>query len=81
VFVDNAAYRDHLFAAWGARVVDMESAAVAQVAHAHGLPFLALRSVSDLAGGEPEANRWAAFASAAADNSAALLLAILAALP
>jgi nucleoside phosphorylase len=31
---------------------DQESAAVGQVAHAHGLPFLALRGVSD-GGGDP----------------------------
>lgn len=33
-FVDNAAYRDYLAATYSARVVDMESAAVAQVAFA-----------------------------------------------
>ncbi|WP_419826748.1 5'-methylthioadenosine/S-adenosylhomocysteine nucleosidase [Sphingomonas sp.] len=81
VFVDNAAYHDHLFTAWGARVVDMESAAVAQVASAHGLPFVALRSVSDLAGGDPHPNRWHVFAAHAADNSAALVTAMLAHLP
>ena len=50
-FVDNAAFREYAFATFGARVLDMESAAVAHVAFANRVPFLAIRSLSDLAGG------------------------------
>lgn len=42
---DKAALRDRL----GADVVDEESFAVAQVAKAHGIPFLVLRAISDTA--------------------------------
>ncbi len=38
-----------LRATFGAAVVDMESAAVAQVASAHGVPWVAVRAVSDAA--------------------------------
>ncbi|MCU0463823.1 MAG: hypothetical protein MUF38_04565 [Anaerolineae bacterium] len=51
LFVDSAAVRDELFERTGARTVDMETAAVAQVAAQNGLPFLAIRAVSDRAGG------------------------------
>ena len=36
-----------LFAKTGARAVDMESHAVAEIAHAQGVPFLALRAIAD----------------------------------
>jgi adenosylhomocysteine nucleosidase len=52
-FVDNAAFRDYLFKTFQAQVLDMESAAVATVAYANGVPFIAFRSLSDLAGGGP----------------------------
>ena len=55
-FVDNAAYRDYLYATFGAAVLDMESAAVAHVAFANRVPFIVFRSLSDLAGGEADAN-------------------------
>ena len=80
VFVDNAAFREHVFAAFGARVLDMESAAVAQVAHANGVPFIAFRSLSDLAGGGGAENEMPVFLGLAADNSAAVVRAFLAAL-
>lgn len=77
-FVDNAAYRDHLFRVFQANVVDMESAACAMVAQANQVPFLAFRSVSDLAGGGPGANEMHTFLNIAAENSARVLLAFLA---
>lgn len=80
-FVDNAAYRDYLAATFGACVVDMESAAVAQVAWANCVPFLAFRSVSDLAGGDAGANRMLTFMALAAGNSAAMVTAFVDALP
>ena len=50
-FIDNAAFRTWAFETFGARVLDMESAAVAHVAYANDVPFLAVRSLADLAGG------------------------------
>jgi adenosylhomocysteine nucleosidase len=72
-FVDNAAYRDYLAAVFGARVADMESAAVAHVAFANRLPFLAFRSVSDLAGAGADSNEMTIFMRLAAENSTRVL--------
>lgn len=80
-FVDNADYRDYLFTAYGAQVADMESAAVAQVAFANQVPFIAFRSVSDLAGGDIHANQMAAFMALASENSATVVCLFVRALP
>lgn len=56
VFLDNAKYREWVFRVWKARCVDMESAALAHVAYANGTPFLIVRGLSDLAGGQRGAN-------------------------
>jgi nucleoside phosphorylase len=50
-FVDNAAFRDYTFKTFEANVLDMETAATAQVAYSNGVPYIAFRSLSDLAGG------------------------------
>lgn len=76
-FVDNAEYRKHLAEVFQADVVDMESAACAMVAQANQVPFLAFRSVSDLAGGGPGANEMNIFLNIAAENSARVLMAFL----
>lgn len=76
-FVDNKAFREHVFATYAASVLDMESAAVAHVAHANAKPFIAFRSLSDLAGGGEGANEMATFLGLAADNSAAAVTAFL----
>jgi adenosylhomocysteine nucleosidase len=81
VFLDNAAYRDYLFATFQARAVDMESAAVAQVAYVQGVPFIAFRSLSDLAGGDPGVNQFGSFVGLAAANAATTLRAFLRELP
>ena len=78
-FVDNAAFREHVFETFEARVLDMESAAVAHVAFANGLPFIAFRSLSDLAGGGEGENELPTFFSIAAGNSAEVVRAFLAA--
>lgn len=78
-FVDNAALREYTFRTFEANVLDMETAAIAHVAYANGLPFIAFRSLSDLAGGGPGENEMGAFFRIAADNSARVLLAFLAA--
>jgi adenosylhomocysteine nucleosidase len=72
-FVDNAAYRDYLAGAFGARIADMESAAVAHVAFANDVPFLAFRSVSDLAGAGADSNEMMTFMRLAAENSKRVL--------
>ncbi|WHO37246.1 5'-methylthioadenosine/S-adenosylhomocysteine nucleosidase [Sphingobium sp. AP49] len=69
-FMDNAAYRQYLFTTFQARVLDMESAAVAQVAYANRVPFIAFRSLSDLAGGDAENNQMTIFMTLASANSA-----------
>ncbi|PTY06876.1 5'-nucleosidase [Opitutaceae bacterium EW11] len=56
VFLDNAAYREWIYAVWKARCVDMESTALAQVAYANGKPILIVRGLSDLAGGQAGPN-------------------------
>ena len=73
-FVDNAAFRQYVFATFNAQVLDMESAAVAMVAYANGVPFIAFRSLSDLAGGGEGANELRTFFRLASDNSAAVVL-------
>ncbi|TCT02514.1 5'-methylthioadenosine/S-adenosylhomocysteine nucleosidase [Paralcaligenes ureilyticus] len=78
-FVDNAAFREYVFKTFHANVIDMESAACAMVAYSNGVPFIAFRSLSDLAGGGEGANEMHTFMSIAADNSARVLLAFLAA--
>ena len=72
-FVDNARFREYLFGTFKAQLLDMESAAVAMVAYANDLPFIAFRSLSDLAGGDRGANELNTFFQLAADNSAAVV--------
>jgi len=81
VFVDNAAFRQYAHDVFGARVLDMESAAVAQVAYVNRTPFIAFRSLSDLAGGDPAGNQFPVFLRFAADNSATVVRAFVKALP
>ena len=67
------AFREYLFATFKAQLLDMESAAVAMVAYANGVPFIAFRSLSDLAGGGDGANELNTFFQLASDNSAAVV--------
>jgi len=76
-FVDNAAYRQWAWENFQADALDMESAAAAHVAYTNNLPFIAFRSLSDLAGGGPGENEIAIFLQLAADNSAETVLAFL----
>ena len=80
-FVDNAALRAWAFSTFQARVLDMETAAVGQVAYANGVPFVGFRSLSDLAGGDPGRNQANIFFGLASDNSAAVVRAFIKALP
>jgi adenosylhomocysteine nucleosidase len=81
IFADNAEFRQYLATAWHARVLDMESASVIQVAYANEVPAIVFRSLSDLAGGDADANRMVTFEQLAASNSARVVRAFLAALP
>lgn len=80
-FVDNADFRDYAFETFDAQVLDMESAAVAHVAYANDVPFIAFRSLSDLAGGGEGENEMGTFMGLASANSAAVVTAFIAALP
>lgn len=80
-FVDNAELRAWAFTTFDAKVLDMESAAVAQVAYVNKTPFIAFRSLSDLAGGDAGQNQAPIFFQLAADNSATVVRAFLKALP
>jgi len=81
VYADNAQFREYLFAAWHARLLDMESAAVVQVAYANEVPVIVFRSLSDLAGGDAGHNMEYVFDHVAAVNSAKVVRAFVAALP
>lgn len=80
VYADNAQFRTYLARAWQARVLDMESAAVMQVAYANGVPAIVFRSLSDLAGGDAGANQMNTFMALASVNSADTVRAFVAAL-
>ena len=78
-FVDNKAFREYAFKTFQANVLDMETAATAMVAHSNGVPYIAFRSLSDLAGGGDGENEMGTFMGLAAANSAKVLRAFLAA--
>ncbi len=73
-YVENAEYRDWVWQTFKADALDMESAAVAHVAYANGIPYLIFRSVSDLAGGDESIGKTLAFFQLAADNSATVVI-------
>ncbi|HEY6869174.1 MAG TPA: phosphorylase, partial [Novosphingobium sp.] len=81
VYADNAEFRIYLQKAWRARVLDMESAAMMQVAASNGVPAIVFRSLSDLAGGDRDSIRENAFEHLASVNSAHVVRAFVAALP
>ena len=79
IFLANAAYRSYLFETVQAQTFEMETAALAHVAYANRIPYIAFRSLSDLAGGEEfNADVGALFASGLAEtNEAAVSIAFL----
>ena len=79
-FVDHADYRRYLLATFGAQVVDMESAAIAQVAFVNAVPCIVFRALSDLAGGEVDDNALPAFMARASENAARAVAAFLSAI-
>ncbi len=78
-FLANPQYRAYLFEQLHAETFEMETAALAHVAYANGIPYIAFRSLSDLAGAEEfNADAVALFASGLAEtNEAAVTLAFL----
>lgn len=76
-FIDQKGKREWLKEKFEAEIVDMESAAVVQVANVNGVPVLVVRSCSDLAGGSGSstaAEEIREFFKVAADNSASFVL-------
>ena len=79
-FVDQKEKRGWLRNQAAAEIVDMESAAVVQVANANNVPVLVIRSCSDLAGGSGSSTaekELEQFFKVVADNSAGFLLEVL----
>jgi len=74
-FVGSPVKKEELRERLGAYAVEMEGAAVAQVCHQHGVPFLVVRGLSDRAGNDArtEARR---YLSVAAGNAARMVLAV-----
>lgn len=80
-FVDNAEYRAYVWSTFQADALDMETSAVAHVAYVNRVPYIAFRSLSDLAGGGPGKNEGRIFGKLAAENSATVVLTYLKKLP
>lgn len=76
-FIDSKEKREWLSDKFGALIVDMESAAIAQVCTVNGIPFIVFRSASDLAGGsgsETAQNELDEFFEIAAGNSSKVVI-------
>lgn len=77
-FLANPDYRSYLHQTLTAEAMDMETAALAHVAYANGIPFIAFRSLSDLAGGTDFKDVGAFFGSGLAEaNESNVTLAFL----
>ncbi|RDX79679.1 Bark storage protein A [Mucuna pruriens] len=75
VFVDNKAYREFLHSKFDATPIEMETASVALVCFQQNKPFIAIRSLSDLAGGGSSlSNEVDVFASLASQNAFEVLV-------
>ncbi|MGF1448374.1 MAG: 5'-methylthioadenosine/S-adenosylhomocysteine nucleosidase [Opitutales bacterium] len=77
VFMDNREYRKWLFESYQIDSLDMESTAIAHVCWSNQVPFLIVRCMSDLAGGQEGVNQIHEFGPDAQDNAAETLAAIL----
>ncbi len=74
-FVNCEATRERLFHEFRAQAVEMEGGAVAQVAEQLGVPWLVVRSVSDLAGAESHLD-FGAFVALVAKTAASVVRAV-----
>jgi nucleoside phosphorylase len=74
-YLDNAAYRTFIYNKFNVSPVDMESASVALICLQQRIPFIAIRALSDLAGGgTAESNEADTFSPLAATNSVAVVI-------
>jgi adenosylhomocysteine nucleosidase len=69
-FLASPAYRSYLHDALHVQAMDMETAALAQVAYANSVPYVAFRSLSDVAGGDDSHHVGAFFGSGMAETNA-----------
>ncbi|XP_020218320.1 bark storage protein A [Cajanus cajan] len=75
IYLDNAAYRSFIYNKFEVSPVDMESASVALICLQQRQPFIAIRALSDLAGGgSAESNEADTFLSIAATNSVTVVI-------
>ncbi|KAI4380019.1 hypothetical protein MLD38_006254 [Melastoma candidum] len=74
VFLDNSAYRTFLHTKFNVSTIDMETAAVALICQELRVPFIAFRSLSDLAGGGSALSNEASEFTALASQNAVLVL-------
>ncbi|KAM3687788.1 hypothetical protein ACJW31_10G100900 [Castanea mollissima] len=75
IYIDNAAYRSFIYNKFNVSPADMESASVALICLQQRKPFIAIRALSDLAGGgSADSNEADTFASLAATNSVTVVL-------
>lgn len=71
VFMDNVAFGRYLRDIFGASIVEMETAAIAIVAAANTVPFIAIRAVSDMVRPTPSADhQYVNYHALAAENAA-----------
>ncbi|OIW10008.1 hypothetical protein TanjilG_32748 [Lupinus angustifolius] len=82
LYLDNAAYRTFIHEKFHVSPVDMESASVALISLQQRVPFIAIRALSDLAGGGSEqSNEADTFSSLAATNSVTVVIEFVKLLP
>ncbi|CAI8599812.1 unnamed protein product [Vicia faba] len=75
IYLDNAAYRTFIHNKFNVSPIDMESASVALICLQQRIPFIAIRALSDLAGGgTAESNEVDTFSPLAATNSVAVVI-------
>ena len=77
VFLDNAEYRKWTRSVYTAEVTEMESAAVGQVCMINEIPWVIIRGVSDLAGGQEGKNDENIYDGLASEHAAKWLFALL----